>query len=123
MECSCTVANYGGDYYHEMINVRIPVARKQHECVECRKTIEPGEKYEYLVQVYGGDFQTYKTCLDCRQVVDIFFSDGGTFGRVWPDLRQSIIDSEGEIPEDCIKKLSPVNLEKVCAIIEECYED
>ena len=41
-----------------------PVARVEHECYECRCTILPGEKYEYVWGIWDYP-ETFKTCPRC----------------------------------------------------------
>ena len=40
-------------------------ARKAHRCVECRNTIQPGERYEYTSGIWDGMPDDHKTCLAC----------------------------------------------------------
>ena len=40
-------------------------ARTAHRCSECRSTIHPGETYEHVWGVWGGDVDTFKTCPTC----------------------------------------------------------
>lgn len=47
-----------------------PKAAKEHRCCECRGTIYTGEIYHLLKGVWNGEFQTYKTCTDCRDLID-----------------------------------------------------
>ena len=46
-------------------SVKRPTARKPHRCDECRRTIEPGEKYERTAAVWEGDFFTNVACAHC----------------------------------------------------------
>lgn len=47
-----------------------PVARKEHKCCECLSVISPGERYELAKGVWGGEFDTFKTCSICKAVRD-----------------------------------------------------
>lgn len=40
-------------------------ARKRHKCGECKRFIEPGERYERVVGKWDGDIETYLTCVHC----------------------------------------------------------
>lgn len=51
------------DVYDE----RMVVARKQHWCVECRHPIFPGEKYQLVKGLWGGEWATYSTCECCAR--------------------------------------------------------
>jgi len=51
-----------------------PIAKKEHECCECGRTIKIGEKYSYFVGCWndyyyncGNQFGAYKTCLECEK--------------------------------------------------------
>lgn len=47
-----------------------PVARKAHQCDQCGRTINPGERYYRWEQAsdYSGGIETYKTCEQCRRL-------------------------------------------------------
>ena len=40
-------------------------ARKYHTCCECRRTIQPGERYEHVWGVWEDTPDTHKTCQHC----------------------------------------------------------
>lgn len=40
-------------------------ARKEHVCFECRRTIQPGERYESAFGIWDGRGDTFKTCSHC----------------------------------------------------------
>lgn len=42
-----------------------PKARVEHICIECRRTIKPGEVYRKDSGIFDGDPFTEKTCRDC----------------------------------------------------------
>jgi len=48
-----------------------PVARKEHRCELCRRTIRPGEKYRRGVGLDGSTAFTFKECRHCRAVMDL----------------------------------------------------
>lgn len=43
-----------------------PVARVEHRCCECRRTIRAGEVYRRTQGLCDGRFETYKTCRHCE---------------------------------------------------------
>lgn len=57
-------------------------ARKQHRCVECRRTIEPGETYEYWSWAMDGTVDTAKMCAHCQAVLTIGHAITGC-PKVW----------------------------------------
>lgn len=72
--------------------VKIKTARKIHVCGECRKQIEPGEKYESLAYVFDGGFRHEKKCLVCAEIRDAFVGDGNVYcpGDMWTDMRDYV---------------------------------
>lgn len=46
---------------------RMVVARKQYGCVECQHRIFPGEKYQRIKGLWGGEWATYSTCECCAR--------------------------------------------------------
>lgn len=46
-------------------------ARKEHRCLECRRTIEPGETYRYWTWAMDGTVDTSKMCGHCQAVLDL----------------------------------------------------
>lgn len=118
MECSCTVdVDYtvDGPVCHK---TEIRTARKKHRCIECGKTIIPGEKYEHVWGVWDSSPETYKTCLDCKSLRDVFF-DSWTYTELW----EYFYEWDGDIPESCISRLTPAARVKVCEFIEDGWND
>lgn len=46
-----------------------PTAKKTHQCSECRRAISPGQKYERYTGMWGGDFNSYKRCQKCSELL------------------------------------------------------
>lgn len=46
-------------------------ARKAHRCIECNRTINPGETYEYWTWAMDGSVDTAKLCAHCQAVLDV----------------------------------------------------
>ena len=116
MECSCKVdidPDIGPDCHKE----KIVTARKKHRCYECFQDIQPGEKYEYVSGIWDGDPQTYKTCLDCKSIRNVFF-DSWQYTRVWDDFQYEFGYAGSAIPESCIAELTPGARDGVCKFIE-----
>lgn len=120
MDCACVSVCV--DDYAETLTKANVTARKEHRCCECRKTIYPGESYEYYKGTFDGDIFVQKTCIDCISVRDTFFCDGFYYEQLWDDMWEHIRDCAGEISEKSISALTPVAREKVCEAIEEEWE-
>lgn len=58
-------------------------ARKPHRCVECARTIEPGEVYYRTAAKWEGDFFTVKTCAHCHIARHWFWSRPGSGWLEW----------------------------------------
>jgi len=82
--CICNDYDHDGP---EFANERIVKAREAHKCCECRKEIEPGQRYEYVSGKWDGYFMTFKTCLACKHTRDSLMSCGWVYGRLWEDVR------------------------------------
>ena len=48
-----------------------PVARKEHRCSLCGRTIKPGEKYHRQTLVYDGSPYDWVEDLDCQRATDV----------------------------------------------------
>jgi len=53
------------DGYNECEVTIIRKARKRHQCEECCKLIEKGDKYEYCSGIYDSKPFSFKTCSNC----------------------------------------------------------
>ncbi|MFH1401797.1 MAG: hypothetical protein ABIG40_02440 [Parcubacteria group bacterium] len=86
------------------VNTR-PIARKNHQCCECKKIIRKGERYSYFGGLwrnehsYDQHFAMYKTCIKCEEVwdkiLDVFYNHGESdairaYGGL---LKQAILDA------------------------------
>lgn len=71
-----------------------PVSKKEHKCCECRGVIFKGEKYYRHQGLWGGEFATYKRCIDCEKIVDEINShrkdweDRVLFELLYEDIQQ-----------------------------------
>lgn len=76
----------------EVFREKDRVARKPHECCECRQTIEAGTVYSYASGVWEGQGESYKTCKPCyamRQLVQDWLCEYPPFG----DLREWVTET------------------------------
>jgi len=122
MECSCIYVDTEGDCA-DFHSVKFQKARKSHNCSECKRVIESGEKYEAVAGVWEGFFETYKTCEDCLSIRNQFFCTGWLYGEIHNLLFEHIQEMDGKISEDCILELSEKAQQKVFEIIENVWTD
>ena len=54
-------------------------ARKLHRCGECRRPIDPGEKYRYLTGKFDGEIQTIRQCAHCAIAADLLVRECGGY--------------------------------------------
>jgi len=89
-DCGVCLSGGDGDGYTEFCQVVIRKARKPHECSECEKRIEPGEKYEHATGKTEGDMWVFDTCLVCAEIADAFYCDGRLFGgMLWEEMHDT----------------------------------
>lgn len=67
-----------------------PKAIKKHVCCECGSTIDIGEIYQRVEGVWGGTWETYKTCYFCdyyrEEAAHEFnyrYDESIPFGELW----------------------------------------
>lgn len=87
----------GCDEMVEVLQSRKPVARKVHKCHECRRDIQPGERYEYHAGLLDGGWVTYKTCQQCLSVREwlIQVCSGWVYGQIGEDLLEHFWEGYG----------------------------
>ncbi len=106
----------GADECATVYNRRARVARKDHACFECEKTIPRGSKYEYVSMLFDGHWDDFKTCLPCSEIGDHFtcYEDGvgRIVGQLWSDLQENFFpDMKAGGP--CMEGLSPAAKQKL----------
>lgn len=120
MDCGCIyVGSYDASKFYK---AGTQIARKEHLCSECGRIINKGELYEKAVGKWDGRLDSFKTCNDCLSVRDNFFCNGFYHEGLWEDLDDHIREYNGDISEDCLSNLTVRAREKVCDIIEYCWE-
>lgn len=74
----------------QVLSERTPIARREHKCGECHRTIAVGEKYENVFGKLGGDNCRYKTCRHCLTARQWLSDqcDGWVYTGVEEDLRE-----------------------------------
>ena len=74
----------------EFSSVSIRTARKVHRCGECHATIQPGDRYEYVIGKYeDGKFWVAKTCMICKRIRDDLLPCGWYYGEIWDDIHRA----------------------------------
>lgn len=59
------------DYYPPDVSREVSrTARKEHRCGECRRTIDPGERYVVQTSLYEGSWWEGKVCAQCRAATE-----------------------------------------------------
>ncbi len=120
-DCACVYVDTYGEppsFFKEELRR----ARKVHICIECQREIQPGEKYEYAVGVWEGQFDQIKTCSDCLSIRKVMFCEGWLYYGLIEDLKEHVWGVNGNISEDCLVLLTPSARSMVCEIIERVWE-
>jgi len=98
--CDCSI-DVGEPMSPHMVQIR--TARKQHKCCECGEIIEPGQQYEFVSGATYGQWDTFKTCLTCRNIRDDYCPYGWYYGfleeHLWECLGLNYITGE-DIDDD-----------------------
>ena len=99
-------------------------ANKTHICGECGRVIERGERYEYAIGKWDGDFCTEKTCADCLSLRNTFFCSW-LYSDIWNEFHDWFNDW---FLEDSpilyrIENLTPRARDKVLELVAELEED
>jgi len=82
-QCDCSIEI---DEDAELFREEFPVARKVHECCECKMIIKPGQKYQKVIGKWEGEFSTFKTCLPCYNIRKHYCPNGYYFGELVEQL-------------------------------------
>ena len=131
MECSCSIDGYGDDEQYYDCDTAILAwhcLQSFYICDECGKKFKEGDRFECAKCFYENpddgepeELNIHVTCLDCLSLRENFFRSW-SYGMTWDDFRIHAEECNGQLPEKCIAKLTPMAREKVCEIIEKCWE-
>ncbi len=86
-ECFC--AYELPEFYH----ARRPIARKPYRCDECGQVIAAGDRYEHLWAKWEDVPTTFRTCVDCLAVRDLFTVRDCfclMHGGLWEEIQQDL---------------------------------
>ena len=85
--CSCEDSDYEGpDLFEEQIRT----ARKEYICCECSEPIKPKSKYEWAHGLWDGGFDTYRTCIPCRNIRNEYCPCGFGYGGLRYTLKECL---------------------------------
>jgi hypothetical protein len=72
----------------DVYNDSHPVARTQHQCCECYRTVQPGEKYWLIKGLADHRWATYKLCRHCESLGNFMMvlCDGWPFTSLYAEL-------------------------------------
>lgn len=100
----CNVCLYFDGDYAEFFHKKEVVARKDYKCSECDRDIPKGTKYQVASMKCDGEFSSYKTCLACAEIREVFYCEGEQFGGMfWEQMEELFGDIT--VSGDCLKKL------------------
>lgn len=93
--------------FPEFCNESDPIARKDHECCECWRTIPKGEKYHRISGKWDGDFTTHCQCAQCHEIQVVFScGEGYYFGGLWESWEEADGFRFLTVRDPCFNKLS-----------------
>jgi hypothetical protein len=104
-------------------------ARRNRPCFECGSQILKGQQYSRLVAKTEGDIVVYDRCLGCESIIDVVMCGSYLFGNLLCDLRDFIVDVDGEVPGQFIRELHPLGRDLLISMVddyfvetEDCYD-
>ena len=100
-DCGVCIGGDTGEYC-TVSDAKIITARKPHQCEECDKTIQPGERYERISQLYEGEWSRMSVCLMCSEISIALSCDGRSIGNMWEDIRDNVFPN---MTTGCLTKL------------------
>lgn len=102
----CDVCIGGCEEPMEMLLNAQPKCRKAFKCCECGLMVPVGDEYEKHVGKYEGQILTYRTCLLCVEIRNVFTcGKGWMYGSLWEELEEYGFDRL-TTASPCFTKLS-----------------
>ena len=132
--CECVVVDTSEAYAHTYCATINNEPFGDIKCCECSRIIPEREyrRVEACWQEWDSESDRdfggrkpdhhYHTCDDCLSVRKAFFCDGWHNELVWEYLAEHIDEMDGKISSDCLIPLTPTARNKVCDMIQECWE-
>jgi hypothetical protein len=90
--------------------IEIRLAKKTHICCECKQEIKSRQKYEYTSGRWDERFETYKTCMICKDIRESFCCNGWEYTTLWSDIYENLFPI---MTTGCLNKLSTVEAKKL----------
>ena len=105
-DCGVCLGGYDVDGLFDFYEARTPIARKEHQCEDCSRMIQRGDKYHRVSGKFDGDFFDTITCAICQEIRDAFTCDerdtaGPPPGELWADM----VDVFPYLTTTCFDKL------------------
>ena len=119
--CSCVYLNVDG--LPDVHTATERVARKEHQCCECGRTISPKEKYEDVSGKWEHGWDKYKTCGDCLSIRKEMFCDGWFYTMMYENLHEHVQELDGAISEKCLLSLTKDARSALCAMIDNYWSE
>ena len=71
----------------DVFDCKLVKARKQHRCCECLDDILPGQEHYYSSGLWDGEWQNFRQCAECHELVrsimsDLPYGEGVPFGEL-----------------------------------------
>ena len=90
-----------------LCNATYRVARKEHKCTECVRSISVGTKHKLIKMLYDGAWESYRICTLCDEIGKHFAcGQSRVIGALWTDLEENFFpDMKAGGP--CMEGLSP----------------
>src|SRR5579863_6192523 len=102
-DCGVCIVVCDFDGIPEFHDVSWPKAREPHKCLECKRVIPVGAKYERSVGKFDGEFFADSTCAECSEIAEAFSCDGKRIiGTLWEDM-ESVMR---ELTTTCFDRLT-----------------
>lgn len=102
----CIGGDYDYDGANEFEHVETPKARRPHQCIECRKVIAKGEKYERFSWKFDSQVGTTKTCLLCAEIRNAFSCGEDLLASELWELMEELAFPRLTTASECFRDLS-----------------
>jgi hypothetical protein len=117
--------DYDPGEYSDVWETGTWTARKVHTCCECQRPIAPGQSYQRTKSLSEGQWDEWKTCLDCVAVGEALYGGGpwpaeNLWGNIWESF--SYDEMGHELPVGALLGLSDWAQRQLAEIWDEVAE-